>query len=61
MKFGYLIIVAEHDTIDYVQLAYGLALSIKNTQRPGFDQVALVIDNKQNYRISKAIGCLIMS
>ena len=47
MKFGYLIVVAEHETIDYMQLAYGLALSIKNTQRPGFDQVALVINNKQ--------------
>lgn len=47
MTFGYLIVVAEHENIDYLQLAYGLALSIKNTQRPGFDQVALVIDNKQ--------------
>ncbi len=47
MKFGYLLIVAEHDTIDYLKLAYGLALSIKNTQKPGFDQVALVIDNKE--------------
>jgi len=54
MKFGYLIIVAEHDTIDYVQLAYGLALSIKNTQRPGFDQVALVIDNKQKLQNIKS-------
>ena len=47
MKFGYLLVVAEHETIDYLKLAYALALSIKNTQRPGFDQVALVIDNKQ--------------
>lgn len=47
MKFGYLLIVSEHDTIDYLKLAYGLALSIKNTQKPGFDQVALVIDNKE--------------
>jgi hypothetical protein len=54
MKFGYLIIVAEHDTIDYVQLAYGLALSIKNTQSPGFDQVALVIDNKQKLQNIKS-------
>jgi len=54
MKFGYLIIVAEHETIDYVQLAYGLALSIKNTQRPGFDQVALVIDNKQKLQNIKS-------
>ena len=54
MKFGYLIIVAEHETIDYVQLAYGLALSIKNTQRPGFDQVALVIGNKQKLQNIKS-------
>jgi len=45
MKFGYLLVVAEHDTIDYLQLAYALALSIKHTQRPGYDQVALVIDD----------------
>lgn len=47
MKFGYLIIVAEHDTVDYLSLAYALALSIKNTQKPGYDQVALIIDNKE--------------
>ena len=47
MKFGYLLVVAEHETVDYLKLAYALALSIKNTQKPGFDQVALVIDNKQ--------------
>lgn len=45
MKFGYLLIVAEHETIDYARLAYALALSIKNTQKPGYDQVALVIDD----------------
>ncbi len=47
MKFGYLLIVAEHETVDYLKLAYGLALSIKNTQKPGFDQIALVINNKE--------------
>lgn len=46
MNFGYLIVIAEHETIDYLQLAYGLALSIKNTQKEGYDKVALVIDNK---------------
>jgi hypothetical protein len=46
MTFGYLIVVAEHETIDYLKLAYALALSIKNTQKPGYDQVALVINNK---------------
>lgn len=45
MKFGYLLVVAEHKDIDYLQLAYSLALSIKHTQKPGYDQVALVIDN----------------
>lgn len=46
MNFGYLLVVAEHETVDYLQLAYALAISIKNTQRPGYDQVALVIDDK---------------
>lgn len=46
MKFGYLLVVAKHDTVDYLKLAYALALSIKNTQKPGYDQVALVIDDK---------------
>ena len=45
MKFGYLIVVSTDDSVDYVQMAYALALSIKNTQRPGYDQVALVIDD----------------
>ena len=45
MKFGYLLVVAEHDNVDYLQLAYALALSIKNTQKPGYDQVALVIND----------------
>ncbi len=45
MKFGYLLIVSQHSEIDYLSLAYALALSIKNTQRPGYDQVALVVDN----------------
>ena len=47
MNFGYLLVVSEHETIDYLKLAYGLALSIKNTQKPGYDRVALVIDNKE--------------
>jgi len=45
MKFGYLLIVSHNTEIDYANLAYALALSIKNTQRPGYDQVALVIDD----------------
>lgn len=46
MKFGYLLVVAEHESVDYLQLAYSLALSIKNTQKEGYDQVALVIGDK---------------
>lgn len=45
MKFGYLLVVAKHEKIDYLKLAYALALSIKNTQKPGYDQVALVIED----------------
>jgi hypothetical protein len=45
MKFGYLLVVAQHESIDYLKLAYALALSIKNTQKPGYDQIALVIDD----------------
>jgi len=50
MKFGYLLVVAEHDTIDYLQLAYALALSIKHTQKPGYDQIALVIDDAKKIK-----------
>jgi hypothetical protein len=45
MNFGYLIVVSTVEDIDYPQLAYALALSIKNTQKPGYDKVALVIDD----------------
>lgn len=45
MNFGYLIVVSVNAEIDYLKLAYALALSIKNTQKPGYDKVALVIDN----------------
>lgn len=46
MNFGYLIFVATHPDIDYLKLAYALALSIKNTQKPGYDKVALVINDR---------------
>lgn len=46
MTFGYLLIVSSHNTVDYVKMAYALALSIKNTQKSGYDKVALVIDDK---------------
>lgn len=45
MNFGYLIIVKDNQDIDYLKMAYALALSIKNTQKSGFDKVALVTDN----------------
>jgi hypothetical protein len=47
MNFGYLLIVSEHSDIDYLKLAYALALSIKNTQKEGYDKIALVIDDKE--------------
>lgn len=54
MNFGYLLIVSQHETVDYLKLAYGLALSIKNTQRLGYDKVALVIDNKERVQDLKS-------
>jgi len=46
MNFGYLLVVSYHPDIDYLKMAYALALSIKNTQKPGFDKIALIIDDK---------------
>jgi hypothetical protein len=45
MNFGYLIVVSTQTQVDYATLAYGLTLSIKNTQKPGYDKVAIVIDD----------------
>lgn len=45
MNFGYLIVVATSSNANYVAMAYALAMSIKNTQKPGYDKVALVIDD----------------
>ena len=45
MNFGYLLIVSKNDTIDYLRLAYALALSIKHTQKHGFNNIALVTDD----------------
>lgn len=47
MNFGYLIIISKSDEVDYLRLAYLLALSIKNTQREGYDKVALITDDIQ--------------
>lgn len=45
MNFGYLIFVSSSSDHDYVKMAYALAISIKNTQKEGYDKVALVIDD----------------
>jgi hypothetical protein len=45
MNFGYLIFVSKNKEVDYLKLAYSLAISIKNTQKQGYDKVALVTDN----------------
>lgn len=47
MNFGYLIVVSKHKEIDYLRLAYALALSIKTTQKPGYEKIALVIGDKR--------------
>ena len=54
MNFGYLIVVSTNAEIDYLKLAYALALSIKNTQQPGYDQVALVIDDLESVNSLKS-------
>lgn len=45
MNFGYLIVVSSDDEADYLKMAYCLAMSIKITQKEGYDKVALVIDD----------------
>lgn len=54
MNFGYLIIVSESKDVDYLKLAYALALSIKNTQKEGYDKVALVTDNVEKVKELKS-------
>jgi hypothetical protein len=55
MNFGYLIFVSYNDKVDYDRLSYALALSIKNTQKEGYDKVALVIDDKSRLEKFKSI------
>jgi hypothetical protein len=45
MNFGYLIFSSKNESVDYNRLAYSLALSIKNTQKHGYNNVCLVTDN----------------
>jgi len=54
MTFGYLIIVSTDSETDYLKMAYALALSIKNTQKEGFDKVALVIDDDSKVKDLKS-------
>lgn len=54
MKFGYLLITSNSSGVDYNRLAYSLALSIKNTQREGFDQVCLVTDDTTSIKTFKS-------
>lgn len=46
MNFGYLIFASDNSVIDYVKLAYAAAMTIKHTQKPGYDKVALIVDDK---------------
>jgi hypothetical protein len=50
MNFGYLIVVATSSKANYVAMAYALAMSIKHTQKPGYDKVALVIDDLESLK-----------
>ena len=45
MNFGYLLIISKNSSVDYLKLAYALALSIKHTQKDGFNSIALVTDD----------------
>jgi hypothetical protein len=51
MNFGYLIIVANDEKIDYHKMAMMLAYSIKRTQKPGYDRVALATDDRDSIKL----------
>jgi hypothetical protein len=55
MNFGYLLIVSDDNKNDYYKMAYALAVSIKNTQREGYDKVAIVVDNKSKLEKFKSL------
>lgn len=48
MNFGYLIFSSKNAEVDYNRLAYSLALSIKNTQKHGYNNVCLVTDDPES-------------
>ncbi len=54
MTFGYLLVVSTDSEHDYLSMAYALALSIKNTQKQGYDKVALVVDNVKKIKKLKS-------
>jgi len=51
VSFGYLIIVSDDGIHDYHAMAHLLALSIKRTQKAGYDNVALVTDNEEKLKL----------
>jgi ribonuclease HI len=53
VSFGYLIIVSDDGKTDYHMMAYLLALSIKRTQKAGYDNVALVTDSEKIFDLFK--------
>jgi hypothetical protein len=53
VSFGYLIIVSDDGIHDYHAMAHLLALSIKRTQKAGYDNVALVTDNVKKLELYK--------
>jgi hypothetical protein len=55
VSFGYLIVVSDDNVHDYHSMAYLLALSIKRTQKSGYDNVALVTDNEQKYELFRTV------
>jgi hypothetical protein len=54
MNFGYLLIVSTNSEVDYLKLAYALALSIKNTQKSGYNNVTLVINDITQLNLLKS-------
>jgi hypothetical protein len=55
MDFGYLIIVSDDKKHDYYKMAYALAISIKNTQKEGYDKVSIVVDDKSKLSKFKSL------
>lgn len=50
MNFGYLIVISNTGDYDYFPMAEALCYSIKTTQKPGYEKVALVVDNLDKIR-----------